>query len=79
MKLNKRKENILNQEEQVYLTDFLNRLDMTYTNSGMKDVVNLVKSNGFGQYETKVNLLYITKTSQARLGILTPLLKLTPI
>lgn len=79
MKLNKQKENILNQEEQVYLTDFLNRLDMTYTNSGMKDVVNLVKSNGFSQYETKVNLLYITKTSQARLGILTPLLKLTPI
>ena len=72
MKLNKRKENILNQEEQVYLTDFLNRLDMTYTNSGMKDVVNLVKSNGFSQYEKKLNLLwslreyYQNKSSETR-------------
>ena len=72
MKLNKRKENILNQEEQVYLTDFLNRLDMTYTNSGMKDVVNLGKSNGFSQYEAKLNLLwslreyYQNKSSETR-------------
>ena len=58
MKLSKQKENILNQEEPVYLTDFLNRLDMTYINSGMKDVVNLGKSNGFSQYEKKLNLLW---------------------
>lgn len=72
MKLSKQKENILNQEEPVYLTDFLNRLDMTYINSGMKDVVNLGKSNGFSQYEKKLNLLwslreyYQNKSSETR-------------
>ena len=83
MKLNGQEKKILNQEEKVYLLDFLNRCDMTYP--GIKDVFYLGKSNEVSQYETKCYLflslhesLNIVITSQVRFKSLTFLFKATP-